>query len=187
MSETISQKAALRRVILAERDALSAEYRARCASALAGKASSTALRTLLPPPGAIIAGYWPIRSEMDPRPLMQALRAAGYRIALPRILGEELAFHLWEDGKAPVAGPFGTREPAPDWPEAAPDLFLTPLAAFDAEGQRLGYGRGFYDRAFAQWPAAKRVGLAFAAQKVAEVPTEAHDARLDLVLTGEAS
>ena len=187
MTDSLSLKAALRRRVLAERDALSAEYRARCANALAGKVQSTAFRALLPPSGATIAGYWPIRSEIDPRPLMQALRAEGYRIALPRMVGEALAFHLWEEWQALVAGPFGTREPAPDWPEAAPDLFLTPLAAFDAEGRRLGYGRGFYDRAFAQWPEAKRVGLAFAVQDVSEVPVEAHDARLDLVLIGEAA
>ena len=113
---------------------------------------------------------------------MQSLKREGYRLALPRITPEGLAFHLWQEGTL-APGPFKTLEPPADWPLAQPDLFLVPLLAFDTAGHRLGYGRAYYDRAFATFPDAKRIGIAFRMQKVPEVPVEPHDARLDLVLT----
>ena len=164
------------------RDALSPDERATAALVLVERAKAADFRAFLPPPGRIIAGYLPIRSEMDPQPLMEHLKCEGYHLALPRITQEGLAFHLWQEG-ALVSGPFKTLEPPPEWPLAAPDLFLVPLLAFDAAGHRLGYGRAYYDRAFVAFPAAKRVGIAFGMQEVPEVPIEPHDARLDLVLT----
>ncbi len=177
-------KVELRQRMRALRDALDPDFRLAGAEALVRRRDDPAFRRLLPGPGGTIAGYLPIRSEIDPRPLMAQLRDGGFRLALPRITEDELAFHLWTGDEALVPGPFGTSEPAAHWPIAAPDLFLTPLLAFDAAGGRLGYGRGHYDRAFATHPAAHRVGLAFAMLEVPAVPSEPHDVRLDLVLTG---
>ena len=80
----------------------------------------------------------------------------------------------------------GLREPEPEADEVAPDILLVPLLAFDRTGGRIGYGGGYYDRTIAALRAKKRViavGIAFAAQEVAQVPVGAGDARLDLVLT----
>jgi len=76
--------------------------------------------------------------------------------------------------------------PPPEAPEVHPDVLLVPLLAFDRNGNRLGYGAGYYDMTIAALRAKKRVvavGIAFAAQEVDEVPTTPRDARLDLVLT----
>ena len=132
-----------------------------------------------------VAGYYPINSEFDPRPLMQTLRLAGVRIGLPRMQGKgkPLAFHRWIPGDKLVVGDYGIKEPRADSPSMDPDIILMPLLAFDSRGGRLGYGGGFYDRTLAAFPAAIAVGVAFDAQEVKTLPMEAHDRHLDAVIT----
>ena len=93
------------------------------------------------PKGAIIAGYWPMHEEMDPRPLMLALAARGHALALPITpqRGQPLAFRAWAPGAALRPGPMGTSEPV-DGEELRPDVLLVPLLAFYRPGRRLGYG-----------------------------------------------
>ena len=104
----------------------------------------------LPEPGAAVSAYWPFRTEIDPRPLMARLAAAGARLALPvtppKGAGKPLCFHLWapQDGLHPST--FGVHEPHPSQTVVEPDLLLVPLLAFDRRGGRLGYGAGHYDR-----------------------------------------
>jgi len=139
--------------------------------------------------GMIVAGYWPIRTELDPRPLMNELAAAGIATALPATPqpGQPLTFHRWQHGDPVVDGLYGTSEPASSAPRCAPDMLLVPMLAFDDAGYRLGYGGGFYDRSLAalrrEKPKVSAVGIAFAAQRVEHVPRGDHDARLDAVLT----
>lgn len=135
----------------------------------------------------VVTAYRPIRTEIDPNPLMEALHAAGHRLAVPVITGEgqPLTFHEWWPGVAMQAGPFGAEIPV-DTPAVTPDLILAPLLSFDRRGYRLGYGGGFYDRTLEGLRAQGRVtamGLAFAAQEVEEVPIEETDQRLDAILT----
>jgi 5-formyltetrahydrofolate cyclo-ligase len=176
------EKTALRRRMAALRDALPATVRAGRAGLLADRLDDPAFQALLPAPGGMVAGYHPIRSELDPLPLLERLAKAGFRRALPRVTPDGLVFHEWPEAEPPVPGAFGIPEPSPHWPIAAPDLFLTPLLAFDSGGGRLGYGRGHYDRLFAARPAARRVGIAYREQEVPAVPRGPWDARLDLVL-----
>ena len=137
--------------------------------------------------GRVAAGYWPIRGEADPLPLLAALAAAGLATALPRIAGrgQPLAFHVWRRGDPLVGGPLGLREPLADTPAADPDLVFVPLAAFDRAGHRLGYGAGYYDATLAALAARRplAIGLAFSVQEVAAVPAEAHDHPLAFVIT----
>ena len=132
-----------------------------------------------------VAGYYPIQSEFDCRPLLQTLRYAGCPIGLPRMVGpgRALVFHGWEPRERLVEGAYGVREPAQEAARFTPDVILVPLLAFDARGGRLGYGGGFYDRTLAAHPAAFAVGVAFDEQEVEDVPVEAHDRPLDAVLT----
>jgi 5-formyltetrahydrofolate cyclo-ligase len=85
------------------------------------------------------------------------------------------------------AGPFQVMEPSPDAPLVTPDILLVPLLAFDRSGRRLGYGAGYYDMVLrdlrASSPAPFAIGVAFAAQEVAEVPTGPRDQLLDAVVT----
>lgn len=137
----------------------------------------------------VVSGFWSIRSEIDVRPLMQALAAAtGADLTMPVVVarGQPLLFRRWQVGMALVAGPFGTVHPAESEPALVPDLVLVPLLAFDRRRHRLGYGAGFYDRTLAGLRAAgpvTAVGIAYAAQEVGAVPVGDHDEMLDLVLT----
>jgi 5-formyltetrahydrofolate cyclo-ligase len=180
---SISDKAILRAAALAKRDALSNACRAAAAQALA-------LRVLPIPitPGTVVAGYSPIRSEIDPAPLMQKLAAQGAQLALPVISARDLplTFRAWSTGDTLQRGPLGILEPSPEAAEIVPDILLVPLAAFDRSGHRIGYGAGYYDRTLAPLRATKKItalGLGFAAQEIPVVVASAHDARLDLVLT----
>ena len=137
----------------------------------------------------IIAGYWPIKTEIDPRPLMAVMAERGLKTALPATPKPEtpLIFHLWQDGDEMIDGLYGTSEPHPDAPVCAPNVLLVPLLAFDDAGYRLGYGGGFYDRSLAalrqETDRVMAIGIAYDAQKVVSVPIGAYDAKLNGVLT----
>jgi len=137
---------------------------------------------------AAVSAYWPMRDEIDPRPLLHALHDRGHPCLLPvvRGRGERLRFRVWHPGMALVAGSYGERIPGPDATEAAPSVLLVPLLAFDRTGYRLGYGGGYYDRTLAGLRATgdvTAIGLAYAAQEVARVPRDATDEPLDWVIT----
>lgn len=140
--------------------------------------------------GSVVAGYVPFRGEIDPRPLLAALAARGALTALPvtppRGSDAPLSFRLWSEAEPLAPGSFGVHEPHGSAALVEPDLLLVPLLAFDRYGGRLGYGAGHYDRTLSRLRALKPVwaiGLAFAGQQIARVPSEAHDQPLDGVLT----
>lgn len=129
-----------------------------------------------------IAAYQPIRGELDPRPLIEALRQKGKAIALPSLENNAIVFRLFKQGDALVAGAFGILEPPRTNPVLSAELVLLPCLGFDRRGMRLGYGAGHYDRALANSTALK-VGLAFACQELEAIPKEPHDIGLDAILT----
>jgi 5-formyltetrahydrofolate cyclo-ligase len=135
-------------------------------------------------PGSVVGGYHALPEEADPALLLQALAAKGYRIAYPRMVarGQPLEFHLVPDGEVLRRGSHGVHEPQGHWPSVMPHLLLVPLLAFDRNGHRLGYGGGFYDRTLSAYRI-RAIGLAYAAQEMENLPTEAHDIALDGVLT----
>lgn len=143
------------------------------------------------PPHAVIAGYAPLKGEIDSGPLLHELHAMGHDIALPVAeLGKPLRFHRWRPGDPLVPGQFGAREPHGGSASLKPQILIVPLVAFDAEGWRLGRGGGFYDRTIAELKAAGPVvtaGIAFSAQRVPQIPREAHDQRLDWIVTEEGA
>ncbi|MDP1915290.1 MAG: 5-formyltetrahydrofolate cyclo-ligase [Myxococcales bacterium] len=137
---------------------------------------------------SVVAGTFPMRSELDPRPLMRRLKALGATLALPRTprRGQPLTFHRWDTGTLLVTSRYGVTEPVEETPIVIPDLVLVPLLAFDRTGARLGYGGGYYDVTLAALRASGPVfalGLAYAVQEIDCVPTEPHDVHLDAVLT----
>jgi 5-formyltetrahydrofolate cyclo-ligase len=141
---------------------------------------------------AIIAGYWPIQSEINPFPLLQIFEARGYALALPCLVAEgegfRMIFRRFSLGDDLVSGPFDIHQPADDADEIAPDVVLLPLLAFDEQGGRLGYGGGYYDRVLARLRGQKDVkgyGVAFSGQQLAEIPFEVHDQPLDGIFTDQ--
>ncbi len=134
--------------------------------------------------GKVLSGYMPMRTEIDPLPAMAAHQGP---VGVPVIVGKGMAlrFREWSPGAKMIEGSFKALIPEEGaWLE--PQVLIVPLLSFDARGYRLGYGGGFYDRTLeglrAKGPVLA-VGFAFAAQEVAEVPTEPTDQRLDAVVT----
>jgi 5-formyltetrahydrofolate cyclo-ligase len=180
---SMPSKAELRTAALAARDALSEEQRTAAAAALAARGLPFVL-----PPGAVVAGYSPIRNEIDPAPLMKTLAAQGARLALPTVTarGQSLVFRAWSPSDRLMLGSLGILEPSPAAAEIVPDVMLVPLAAFDRLGHRIGYGAGHYDVSFAHLRKIKHIagiGLAFAVQEIKAIPAMSHDVPLDFVLT----
>jgi len=178
-----TSKATFRAAALAARDALNDAQRAAAAQAIAARGLPFAIA-----PGTIVSGYSPIRSEIDPVPLMRALAGKGARLALPAVMarGKSLAFRAWSAGDRLMLGPLGILEPSPAAAELIPDIMLVPLAAFDRAGHRIGYGAGHYDYTLAHLRKMKpiaAIGVAFAAQEIETVPALPHDVALDYVLT----
>ncbi|MEQ9518842.1 MAG: 5-formyltetrahydrofolate cyclo-ligase [Parvibaculum sp.] len=139
-------------------------------------------------PALVVAGYYPMRSEMDPLPLMRKLHERGCVCALPRVVGAEepLSFHVWGPDSPTDEGPFSTRVPQKGADLVVPDILLVPLLAFDLQGVRLGFGGGFYDRsldALRQTKTVLAVGIAYAAQEQDRLPFDAFDQPLDWVVT----
>jgi 5-formyltetrahydrofolate cyclo-ligase len=182
-TQQAQQKNALRREAIARRDALPAAERAAAAEAIAGREFPVTIA-----PGAVLSGFMPLKSEINPMPLMRKLAAAGAKLALPVVegRGQPLVMRAWNMGEPLAAGVWGIREPKSDAPQVDPDILLVPLLAFDRTGHRIGYGAGYFDLTILALRAKKAVvavGIAFAAQEISAVPATPRDARLDLVLT----
>lgn len=184
MSEAGSSKKELRRQALARRDALDPSYRIEAALDMA----ETAALSLHFEPGTIVSGFWPIRSEVDVRPMMFALRDRGARLCLPAILDSQtIVFRELVRGAPMIDMGFGTAGPDKDAAVLDPAIMLIPLAAFDSRGHRIGYGAGYYDRAIARLQDAgtspRLIGIAFDCQQVPLVPEEWHDVVIPEILT----
>src|SRR5258708_15473520 len=176
-------KADLRAAALAKRETLSTEQRAAAAQALTSREFPVDVRR-----GAVVSGYWPIRNEIDPLPLLRRLAVEGAQLALPVIVGRDqpLVFRAWTRDTQLLRVQLGIMEPSPQSSSTIPDILLIPLAAFDRAGHRIGYGAAHYDRSLVQLRAMGKVtaiGLAFAVQQIAAIPSLPHDIALDYVLT----
>jgi 5-formyltetrahydrofolate cyclo-ligase len=176
-------KSIVRKDALMRRDAVPAAERAQAAEAIAVRGFPLATT-----PGVIVSCFMPLKTEINPVPLMRKLAAAGAQLALPAIdgRGKPLIMRAFAFGDELASGQWGIREPKIDVPEVAPDIMLVPLLAFDRTGHRIGYGAGYYDMTIAKLRALKPIiaaGIAFAAQEIDQVPITPRDARLDLVLT----
>ncbi len=137
------------------------------------------------PAGSMVAVYRAVGAELDPEPLAMALERAGRSLCLPVALERDAAliFRRWTPGDPLEMDLAGCPAPLPLAETVTPDLIITPLLAFDAEGGRLGQGGGYYDRTFAVVPKAIRIGLGYAGQAVPILFTEAHDIGLQGILT----
>jgi len=151
-------------------------------------AANERLQQLIGDPGdKVVAGYRPIRSEIDPTPTMTALCEAGVRVAVPVIEAKNspLLFHEWTPDCEMIEGAFGAEVPANPI-KLFPEVLITPLVGWDRQGWRLGYGGGFDDRSLEQLRSHRPVtaiGFAYAEQELGEAPRERTDQRLDAIVT----
>ncbi|MGH1479167.1 MAG: 5-formyltetrahydrofolate cyclo-ligase [Geminicoccales bacterium] len=187
-----NDKAELRKDCHARRNAIEPKAAAAAANEVAGRVTTEIGLAGIDLTNCIVSAYWPLTSELDPRPAIRALALRGANLALPRTVGDDnpLAFHLWRPEDPLIEGRFKVMEPAADAPSVSPKILLVPLLAFDRNCRRLGYGKGHYDRTLQKLqetdPAVRAMGIAFAAQEVDEVPTGAFDQTLDRVITERA-
>jgi 5-formyltetrahydrofolate cyclo-ligase len=183
MQEAVSPKARLRTEALARRDALPESERVE-ASARATARLKPFIRA-----GETVSLFWPMRSEIDPRSLIADVFSAGGAIAMPVIENRRMFFRAFDGEEGLEAGVFGTRHPHAGMPTIDPDFIVAPLAAFDRDGGRIGYGAGHYDAAIASLVERRKsfrlAGIAFACQEAERVPIETHDIRLPLIATEE--
>lgn len=184
MAEARTIKKALRREALARRDALDPTWRIEAALGMA----ETARDAIRIEPGDVASGFWPMRSEVDVRPMMFSFMERGARLCLPAILDKTtIVFRELVRGAPLIDMGFGTSGPGDEADVLDPGIMLVPLAAFDGRGHRIGYGAGYYDRAIARLTAKghapRLIGIAFDCQEVERVPDEGHDVALPEILT----
>jgi 5-formyltetrahydrofolate cyclo-ligase len=167
--------------LLAVRSAASAQDRAAWSAAI--HATLIAALDLQAP--CVLGLCWPYRQEFDARPLAAHLRARSVRSALPVVHGPglPLAFHHWWPGVAMDKGVYDIPVPR-DTEALLPDVLLVPPVGIDALGYRLGYGGGYFDRtlaALARKPVC--IATAFDLSRIASLEPQAHDVRMDFVVT----
>jgi 5-formyltetrahydrofolate cyclo-ligase len=185
MTETdaAQSKAELRREALARRDALSPDERAAGSARISGHLASL----LFDDRPRILAGYWPIGSEVDIRAALRGLAELEVQLALPVVVSGRVVFREWAPGWPVYPAGFGSMGPPPEAEERVPETLIVPLVGFDKAGHRLGYGKGFYDRAVAELRTKggtpRLIGVAFSVQETPPIEAEPHDIRLDVVVT----
>jgi 5-formyltetrahydrofolate cyclo-ligase len=181
----MDEKDRMRRALTARRRAHFEAHGAAEAQALASHAEKLHAEKAA---GNIIAAYLPMGGELDPQPLMQALRRKGHSICLPVCSDEDapLIFRRYKKGDALLPDDMGIAAPRATAQQVTPDIVLLPLLAFDGQGHRLGRGGGFYDRSLAELKKrgdCRFIGLAFDMQMVDKCPIAPHDEALHAVLT----
>jgi 5-formyltetrahydrofolate cyclo-ligase len=183
-STDIITKAGLRTAALARRDLLTTVERDEASAAIVAQAIA-----LIEEAGPkTLAAYLPIRTEVDPRPIIAWAFRHGIAVALPAVVdATTIVFRRHRETAVLEGGHFGTLHPTATAEILRPDLVISPLIAFDRSGRRLGHGRGFYDRAIARLQAEGHrpllVGVAFALQEVEMIPAEGHDIHMDCIVT----
>lgn len=140
------------------------------------------------PENPVFSAYWPMKTELDVRPLMFSLFNRGFTVSLPVVSGkdEPLLFRRWEPDARLVEGPYGTEQPDEKYETVTPTVLLLPLLAFDRYGGRLGYGGGFYDRTVNLLRRTGNpvvIGAAFSEQEIEVVPLEDTDEKMNFILT----
>ncbi len=159
-TQPAAAKAALRDAALARRDAIEIDDRLEWDPEIAGRILSLPVWDA----GGPVSAYWPMRSEADPRPVLEELHRRGLLLCLPVIVAKRMIFRQWAPYDPIVPGGFGTLVPAPQQPEISPKILIVPLAAFDRRGYRIGYGKGYYDRALSELGKTVSIGIAYGGQ-----------------------
>lgn len=139
--------------------------------------------------GRTVAGFWPLGGEPDLRPLLTHWAQSGVIVTLPTVAerAAPLQFLAWTPEAPMRTGAYGIAEPAPG-PPCLPDIVLVPMLGYTLQGERVGYGGGYYDRTLAAWReaghAVQTIGLAWRASRLApgEYPFAAHDMAMDAVV-----
>lgn len=174
-------RAALRREKLAARAALSQPTHAAYSNSIEANLAGL----LLPVPPQVLAFCAPVRGEFDARPLATLLLERNWRAAMPIVetVNTPMRFRTWTPASAMGMDRHGIPIPM-DGEDIQPQVLLLPLVAFDAQGFRLGYGGGYFDRTLATLvPRPWAIGVGFELGRVPDIRPQAHDMPLDMTVT----
>lgn len=172
--------------LLAARRALRGQGHRVVAAALLQHAGAALAERIGARRGVVVSLYWPIKSEPDLRPLMQALVDQGQRVALPLVETKKapLVFREWTAQTRMQRGDWNIPVPPPEAPRLTPQIALAPLVGWDNAGYRLGYGGGYFDRTLAALaPRPFTIGVGFHSARLASIYPQAHDIPLDMIVT----
>ena len=179
-SEVTAWRRAERERLLAARMALPVTLRRE-----AGEQIAKTLQNILAERPGVLGIYWPFRAEFDPRPLVDALVAAGRKVALPVVIDKKgpLEYRLWGPGESLIAGVWDI--PIPEKRDlVTPPIVLAPVVGFDRQCYRLGYGGGYFDRTLGPLkPRSLAIGVGFVFQEIATIHPQPFDIPMDLIVT----
>lgn len=131
-----------------------------------------------------VYGYYPLGQEVSLIPVMEDCLCKGKQLALPRVEGNQMDFYEITSLDEVKEGCFHVIEPITSRKmQEEHALVLTPGVAFDKKGNRIGYGKGYYDRYFQRFPGLKRIGVAYQSQIEEDIPAEETDVRLQYLIT----
>ena len=168
------------------REAMSVAARQTVGTAISGHLANLLRREFGDLRGRVFSGYWPIKAEPDLRPLMAALHAEGVLVALPLVetKAAPLVFRRWTPETRMVRGDWNIPVPPPEVEAVTPEIALAPVVGWTAEGFRLGYGGGYFDRTLAALsPRPFTIGIGFQSARLATIYPQPHDIALDAVVT----
>ena len=139
-------------------------------------------------PEAIVGGYWPIKSEVDVRSLLSYFYEHNHICALPVVQASKmpLQFRQWRPGNLLVSGIYNILTPDDNAPLIIPTILFVPVVGFDAQGNRLGHGEGYYDRTLEQLRenhSLIAIGIAYDCQEVDSIPRQRHDQPMNYIIT----
>jgi 5-formyltetrahydrofolate cyclo-ligase len=176
----MTEKHQLRKKLLAARKAMAPEEKAWRDKEIGERL----LAWLEANPAECIGVYWPIQGEPDLTGVYPLLAERGIKLALPVVVERDapLAFHAWGPGEVLMAGAHGVMAPVEGSTAVQPELLVVPCVGFNAEGYRLGYGGGYYDRSLARECAPRTIGIAYAMCEAAFAVND-HDAMMDVMIT----
>ncbi|MFA5332329.1 MAG: 5-formyltetrahydrofolate cyclo-ligase [Methanoregula sp.] len=176
------QKIIIRDILRKRKDAISPEDRLNKSLAITRHLTANILD------GETVMVFTSKEKEVNTKPLILALFARGIPVVVPIIQKEDVSLRLSyiRDFSALVPSTFGVPEPIGSEIPADPkdvDTIILPMLGFDRNGNRIGYGAGYYDRFLAKNPGIKKIAIAFACQEIENIPTEENDIRMDMIIT----
>ncbi|MCF6343581.1 MAG: 5-formyltetrahydrofolate cyclo-ligase [Devosiaceae bacterium] len=178
----IINKSELRNEAKAKRAALSSNFMLQAAN----QAAEIFLQNIPLEKVNVIAAYYAMNNELKILPLVEKLWAKNKQICLPSVIenNQPMIFRAWQRGDELIDGAHNIKVPDENAPILVPDIIIMPLVAFDKKGNRLGYGKGYYDRTIAQMDKKPLlVGYAYSVQEVEKIEHESHDVPLDYLVS----
>ena len=130
-----------------------------------------------------IMSYMDFKNEVKTNRINNFVKDSGKILVLPKVIDKEIMIVI-EDKNQYIVSPFGNKEPEGEEYKGNIDVIITPGVAFDKDKNRVGFGRGYYDRFFVKHPNAKKIAIAFEEQIIEEgIETDTYDKKVDILIT----